>query len=225
MSDVEAPPNPIKFWQSFERVAASYPNVLKNVIGLAQCSTCRTSKHLRGASRSMREAVNRSVTTILCYRAESFHQTELSNVFPEADHLIISLNDTPRASRQIDCSLSCPAVWLEHLIACSPLLLERVTFLELDLTRYHQLYPNVDGSIAKLLCRCASFESTGSSRQKRNTSSSSKQQRQPLTMTSMLPAGAPTYNAYSSARGVTSAPASGVAAAPRPSAGPACSSS
>jgi hypothetical protein len=103
----------------------------------------------------MREAVNRSVTTVQCHRGVSLHGADLAEVFPEAEHLVVSMDSPEDLETQSCPELESPAAWLDHLAACSPLLLGKVQSLELDLSTGCQDYSAEDASsIANVLSRC-----------------------------------------------------------------------
>jgi hypothetical protein len=143
------------FWRRFEQVAGTYPNVLRHVLTSALCSKSALNL-LRGSSRAMRKAVNRSVTTVLCtMRLKYFEEADLDpTVFPHADGLRLTVEDGLIVGGM-----------LEDVVASIPLFLRNIQRLQVHLPIFAvpifdlPIFPDaavVAPSLAKLLSRCGS---------------------------------------------------------------------
>jgi hypothetical protein len=122
------------FWENFENVAATHPDVMKHVT--AHLSKDGGAAHLRGASRGVRQALNRTVTTVRWTQRAPFGGVEMATVFREAHRLHVS------SVAQIDDDIS----------ASSPLLLAKIQHLQLHISDVPRTPADV-GSVAALLSR------------------------------------------------------------------------
>jgi hypothetical protein len=137
--ELSGPQGRVAFWRRFEDVAASHPDVLR-IISVA-CSL-----HLRGATRAMRDAVNRSVTTVQLQYDATLNDHDLATVFPAAGRLDV------KGGYQLEAAGV--ASWLHHIMTCSPMLLQKIHHLHLFLFRTLESESAVR-SVAELLSRCA----------------------------------------------------------------------
>jgi hypothetical protein len=145
--DIKGSHERTRFWRRFERVAGNHVNVLRHVLGLTQSSK-HTADQLRGSSRAMREAVNRSVTTVHCQLGACASIDELATVFPYADRLDVHgqpLDEGDTGSNASD--------WLHKIMDSSPLLLQKIQSLSLCLHGRHENDAAARG-LADLLSRC-----------------------------------------------------------------------
>jgi hypothetical protein len=128
------------FWERFEHLAATDVNVLKNVLTHLPWDGAAL---LRGVSRGMRVAVNRTVTAVQCSPAQLLQDVELAAVFRDANRLFLRCQDSTTV-----------AAFLERVLASLPVLLQKIQYLELSLV---SLPHNLDdvASIARVLCRWA----------------------------------------------------------------------
>jgi hypothetical protein len=131
------------FWQQLELLAATHPDVIKHV---ATHLPGGGAAHLRGASRCVRDALNRTVTTVRWTPGGRFGGVEMAAVFPGACRLHASLLHSD----------------VDDIVASSPVLLQKIQHLELKMP-YFPNHPGDDGAgVARLLPRCASGMALGS---------------------------------------------------------------
>jgi hypothetical protein len=118
----------------FEQIAVSNTKVMGNVISLLPKGGAAC---LRGASRGMRDAVNRSVNTAVCVPGCPFVNVEIAEVFPDADHLHVRLPTPPDDMR------TC----LADITTSTPVLLGKIQSLKLFL----EAAPEQDYAISSII--------------------------------------------------------------------------
>jgi hypothetical protein len=135
---------PDLFWQCFEQLASTHAAAFKLVVEhLPKNGAAR----LRGVSRAMRQAVNRTVTTVVCSAPLApFGSLDLALRFPEASRLIVQLYQL--AATEV-------AMIFSHLCTSSPALLSKIQSLRMELHSSTVDSGSVARSVAELLSRCA----------------------------------------------------------------------
>jgi hypothetical protein len=140
--------DPGTFWQCLEELAATQATAFKLVVvHLGRFN----AEQLRRVNRSMRRAVNRTITTVVCKQTAMLGRIDLATAFPEASSLHVMWEASTATS--VDA-----AIFISHILESSPSFLSRVQQLLMRLGSL-SLSSNsgVVGSIAELLSRCACY--------------------------------------------------------------------
>jgi hypothetical protein len=134
------------FWQNVEELAATFATVFKLVVAYLDRQETAT---LRGVNRAMRQAINRTVTTVVYSPQADLLLCDLALVFPEASRLFVSW----MARYPIVATAEEADIVFNRILESSPVLLQKIQSLSMQLVGM-PASKSLAGCMAEFLARC-----------------------------------------------------------------------